>query len=174
MKFGFKKAVVVAGLVLGSTLAMAQFTANMSYEAMVSEVAARKAKGQSAEVIAQAAKAVMGEGQAGSLATVMFGQGFDASSVIQAVVSAFGATDSVTRSVLGAASLAGVDKKIAGDAAILGGANTNVVLTATAAGGGATEGGAGLGGGGTSLGSPRSSLLGSTGGGGSSTTRSPS
>ncbi|MBY0467251.1 MAG: hypothetical protein K2W33_20110, partial [Burkholderiales bacterium] len=85
MKFTFKKAVVVAGMVLSSTLAMAQFAANMSYDAIAAEVKARKDKGESAEAIANAAKAVLGAGQAGSLVTAMLSQNLDGAAVVQSV-----------------------------------------------------------------------------------------
>lgn len=180
MKNGFKKAVAVAGLVLGSTVAMAQFTPNMSFDAIVSEVRALQATGASATTIANAARGVLSESQAASLTTAMFIQGLDAGSVVQAVISAFGATDSVTVAVLGAARSAGVPSTVAGNAAILAGSNTNVVLGATAAGGTTNAGGAtgagdtgGLGGTG-SFGAPRSSLISTSGGSTTTTSRSPS
>lgn len=176
MKNGFKKAAVVAGLVLGSTFAMAQFTPNMSYDAIVAEVQARQAKGEPADLIANEARAVLGASQAGSLATAMFSQGFDSSAVVQSVITAFGATDAVTTAVLGAARGAGVPPSIANNAALLAGANTNTVLGATAAGGPAATGAGDTGGlGGTgSFGTPRSSLISTSGGSTTTTSRSPS
>ena len=155
---------------------MAQFTPNTSFEAIEKEVQARKEKGESAEVIANAAKAVLGESQAGTLATVMLGQGLSPSAVIQAVISVFGATDGVTTSVLNSAKLAGVPENVRNDAAILAGANTTTVLGATAAGGAPAAGGdaGGLGNTAGNFGAPRSTFSSSSGGSAVTTPRSPS
>ena len=151
------KAAVVTGLLAASTLAFAQFSTGMTPDAVTAEVKARIARNESPAVIAAAAKAANID--AAQLASTLLSQGQDAATVIQDVIRAYGATDAVTIAVLGVANAAKVDKTIASNAAILAGANTNIVLTATAAGGGdAGNQGGGLGGGNNFGNTPRQSF----------------
>lgn len=134
----------VVGLVVSvaAVSAFAQFTPNMGFAALKTEVAKQKSEGKSAAQIAQAAKA-MGATNESQLTMVMLSQfGTSAAAeVVSAVISSFGDSDTVASNVAAAATSAGGAPSVVTEAAIAAGANVSTVTAATAAGPGTGLGG---------------------------------